>query len=92
VADNIRRMVRKQLNIDPTQDDALKRLAAERGISESEVVRQAIELFIEHEEGERAKASRAAAALEGLFAEWDATPWAAPPQGLYRFGVYDDLG
>lgn len=92
MADNVRRMVRKQLNIDPAQDDALKRMAAERNISESEVVRQAIAQFIENEEGERAKAQRSAAALEGLFAEWDATPWEPGPSGLYRFGIYDDLG
>jgi hypothetical protein len=90
--DNVRRMVRKQLNIDPTQDDALKQLAGQRGVSESEVVRQAIALFIEHEQRDRMKNARSAAALEGLFAEWDTIPWDAPLPGANRFGIYDDLG
>lgn len=92
MADSVRRMVRKQLNIDPAQDDALKRMAAERGASESEVVRQAIALFIASEEEERVRSQRAAAALDGLFADWDAIPWESPPSGVYRLGVYDDLG
>lgn len=36
------RMVRKQLYIDKRQDEALKRRARELGISEAEVVRQAL--------------------------------------------------
>jgi hypothetical protein len=92
MADKMRRMVRKQLNIDPTHDDALKRLAAERNVSESEVVRQAIALFIEHEEADRIKGERAATALEELFAEWDSIPWSPASEGSRRFGIYDDLG
>lgn len=37
------RMVRKQFYIFKHQDELLKRLAKERGLSESEIIRQAIE-------------------------------------------------
>jgi hypothetical protein len=88
----MRRMVRKQLNIDATHDDALKRLAAERGVSESEVVRLAIEELIARDSAAKLRDQRSAAALEGLFAQWDATPWDPPESSAFRFGLYDDLG
>ncbi len=37
------RKVRKQIYLDPQQDAALKRQAAESGISEAEIIRQAVD-------------------------------------------------
>jgi hypothetical protein len=92
MADKMRRMVRKQLNIDVTHDAALKRLATERGVSESEIVRLAIDELITHDNAVKLRDQRSAAALESLFAEWDATPWNPPDHSAFRFGLYDDLG
>lgn len=92
MSDKMRRMVRKQLNIDAKHDDALKRLAAERGVSESEVVRLAIEELVARDSAAKLREQRSAAALESLFAEWDATPWNPPDHSAFRFGLYDDLG
>jgi Arc/MetJ-type ribon-helix-helix transcriptional regulator len=41
------RMVRKQIVIDAAREAALERIAAERGTSQSEVIRQAIDLLVE---------------------------------------------
>ncbi|MGH9414962.1 MAG: hypothetical protein ACRD0Y_14625 [Terriglobales bacterium] len=38
-------MIRKQLYIEPRQDRLLKRLAKERGVSEAEIVRAALDRF-----------------------------------------------
>lgn len=52
------RMVRKQIVIEPEQEDAVARLAAERGVSQSELIRHAIELYLQdaRTESERDKA------------------------------------
>lgn len=91
MADSVKRMVRKQLNIERAQDDAIKRLALVRGVSESEVVREAIDELVERDEAQRMRAKRGVAALDALFAEWDEIPFGPVPEGLYRFGVYDDI-
>ena len=49
------RMVRKQIVIEPEQETALASLAAERGVSQSELVRQAVDRLLEeaHEAEEK---------------------------------------
>ena len=84
-------MVRKQLNIAPEQDEVLKRLAADRGISESELVREAIDHFIglAREDAEREERVRR---LHELYARWDRMPFErTPSQKGYRLGCYDDI-
>jgi Arc/MetJ-type ribon-helix-helix transcriptional regulator len=49
------RMVRKQIVLDPAQESALASLAAERGVSQSELIRRAIDALLEHEGCEVAK-------------------------------------
>jgi len=44
-----RRMVRKQTYIMPEQDEELKRLAKVKGVTEAEVIREALDNFIEQE-------------------------------------------
>jgi hypothetical protein len=46
-------MIRKQVYIEPRQNDLLKRWAAETGMTESEIIRQAIDLWDESEERKR---------------------------------------
>jgi hypothetical protein len=92
MADSGRPMVRRSFSITAAQAVALKWLAAERGITEAEVIRQALQRFIEREGSNRIPSDQGADALEVLFAEWDAIPWSAPPTGLERFGVYEDRG
>jgi DNA-binding ferritin-like protein (Dps family) len=46
-------MVRKQVYIEPRQEALLKRAAAETGLSEAEIIRQAIDLWEEHVAGRR---------------------------------------
>lgn len=41
--------VRKQTYITPTQDRAVKRLAQQQGITEAEILRQALDLFLARE-------------------------------------------
>jgi Arc/MetJ-type ribon-helix-helix transcriptional regulator len=55
------RKVRKQLNIDETQDLLLKREAERLGVSESEVVRRALDAWVREDAG-----SRRQRAVEGL--------------------------
>jgi len=50
-------MVRKQVYIEPEQEIALKRIADERNITEAEIIRQAIALWLEQD----ARARRATA-------------------------------
>ena len=55
------RMVRKQIYITKEQDEALKRVAAERGQTEAEVVRtclDAVESYSEPSEAEKREAER----------------------------------
>lgn len=91
MTDSVRRMVRKQLNIEPEQDEALKSLAAKRGVSESELAREAIDMLVRDTAARDAAADRSLRILEELFAEWDASPLdlGALPSGAYRFGLYD---
>jgi hypothetical protein len=42
-----KRMVRKQVYILPKQEEALKRLAEQRGASEAELIREAIEIMLQ---------------------------------------------
>jgi len=42
-------MVRKQVYIEPRQDDLLKQWAAETGMTEAKIIRQAIDLWEESE-------------------------------------------
>jgi len=53
-------MVRKQVYITKEQDETLKRLAAQLGVTEAEVVRRGVEALV----GELMKHSRAGAAEE----------------------------
>ena len=41
------RMVRKQIVIEPEQESALARLAEERGVSQSELIRQAVDRMLD---------------------------------------------
>jgi hypothetical protein len=43
-------MVRKQVYIEPRQEQMLKEAAAETGMTEAEIVRRAIDLWVESEE------------------------------------------
>jgi hypothetical protein len=49
------RMVRKQIVIEPAQEAALSRLAAEQGVSQSELVRRAIDELVARQGEEEAK-------------------------------------
>jgi hypothetical protein len=50
------RKVRKQIVIDPAQEEALAALASERGVSQSELIRQALDELLQ--EAARAQATR----------------------------------
>lgn len=89
MADKLRHMVRKQLNIEREQDDELKRLARERGTSESELVREAIDALLAAD-SRRADAGRTLAATHALFEEWDRIGLGQMSKRAYRLGVYDD--
>lgn len=54
------RMVRKQIYITKDQDETLKRVAAERGQTEAEVVRSCLEGLVPEEEHDRAAKRREA--------------------------------
>jgi hypothetical protein len=54
------RMVRKQIYIRKEHDQLLKRLAAQRGVSEAEVIRQALEQEMESKRDRPLPASQAA--------------------------------
>lgn len=41
-------MVRKQIYIEPQQEELLKQAAAETGMTEAEIIRQALDLWNEH--------------------------------------------
>jgi hypothetical protein len=41
-------MIRKQVYIEPRQEEFLKRAAAETGLAEAEIIRRAIDLWQEH--------------------------------------------
>ncbi|MBU4555444.1 MAG: ribbon-helix-helix protein, CopG family [Actinobacteria bacterium] len=60
------RMVRKQLNLEEDLDQALAERASELGISQSELVRRAIETFLA-----QSQRDEGIAALERLRAMWD---------------------
>jgi hypothetical protein len=89
------RMVRKQVNIEREQDEAVKRIAAENGQSESEVVREAIDRFVDERKRARASRQHSDAILDELFAAWDERAFdreqlASEPETAYRFGAYGD--
>ena len=46
-------MVRKQIYIEPQQEELLKKVAAETGLTEAEIIRRAIDLWGESEEKRR---------------------------------------
>ena len=46
-------MVRKQIYIEPQQEELLKKAAAETGMTEAEIIRRAIDLWGESEEQRR---------------------------------------
>lgn len=84
-------MVRKQLNIEPTQDETLKALARERGVSESELVREAIDAFVEADARGREHGEQAARIVDALFEEWDRAPFdLGSVRDSYRLGCYGD--
>ncbi len=88
-------MIRKQLYIAEEHDRALKRRAAELGVSEAELVRRLLDGLIV-EEGGGALAGRVeTSALDGFFAEADRTSELHGfPEG-YRFDreeLYEDRG
>lgn len=84
--------MRKQINIDIEQDEVLKRLAEERRVSESELVREAIDLLVQADRATHARIA-AVASIEELWARWDTEAAAgdgfAAPTG-YRLGCYDE--
>lgn len=60
------RMIRKQIVIDAEREATLERLAAERGVSQSEVIRQAIDEMVAGEEARRVDVERQREAAEWL--------------------------
>lgn len=60
------RMIRKQIVIDAEREALLERLAAERGVSQSEVIRQAIDEMVAAQEERRADEQRQREAAEWL--------------------------
>lgn len=64
------RMVRKQIVIDPEQDRALEERAKELGVSQSSLIRDAIEAMLEETE-KRARREHAWARLEEEFRRAD---------------------
>lgn len=77
------RMIRKQIVIDAEREALLERLAAERGVSQSEIIRQAIDEMVAAEEQRTAEARRRQEAAEWLDAFFE--------QGL-PLGTVDDNG
>lgn len=60
------RMIRKQIVIDAEREAVLERLSKERGVSQSEVIRQAIDEMVAAEEHRAAEAMRSRKAAEWL--------------------------
>lgn len=60
------RMIRKQIVIDAQREAVLERLASERGVSQSEVIRQAIDEMVAAEEQRAAEEERRREAAEWL--------------------------
>jgi len=87
----VARMVRKQIYIEPEQDALLKERARELGLTESEIIRQAIEQAL----SESHKRARAIAAWEDAIAvmkERAKLPIAGTggPRGWTREELYDE--
>lgn len=83
------RMVRKQLNIDDDLDRAIAERAKEMGISQSELVRQALERFLE--DLDRDEDLAAVERLRAMWAEDDRLGIGSGPEGRTwkREDLYD---
>lgn len=73
------RMVRKQLNLEVDLDQALAERATELGISQSELVRRAIERFLA--ESDREERLAAVERLKAMWAEDEALGIGSGPEG-----------
>jgi hypothetical protein len=62
-------MVRKQVYIEPQQHELLKQAAAETGMTESEIIRRAIDLWGESE-GKKRRAQEAWKEVRAFIEEW----------------------
>jgi hypothetical protein len=86
------RMVRKQVYIDDRQDELLKREALRQHITESELIRRAIEQVYDEEaaHSERmqrhARFERTADEIARLLAEAGGEPWKWNREELYKRG------
>jgi hypothetical protein len=76
-------MVRKQIYIQKRQDALLKRLSQARGLSEAEIIRQAIEREVTGEPAQPVTADRSA--WEALVAFLDVRQATTPGQRPYRW-------
>jgi hypothetical protein len=88
-------MVRKQVYIEPRQETQLKQRAAETGMSEAEIIRQAIDHWLEEEVRRRRAAEawkKARALMEDRYAQ-GAVPggrtWTRDELYAERMGRYD---
>ncbi|MDP9476196.1 MAG: ribbon-helix-helix domain-containing protein [Actinomycetota bacterium] len=88
-------MIRKQLYIGEEHDRALKRRAAELGVSEAELVRRLLDGLVAREGGGAPYGTGETSALDAFFVEADRTSESHGfPEG-YRFdrdGLYEDRG
>jgi hypothetical protein len=86
------RKVRKQLNIDEAQDLLLKREAERLGISESEVVRRALEAWVREDAGSRRRrAYQRLLDLQGVIEKrWIAAGRPVFDYTFNRQGLYDE--
>ena len=60
-------MIRTQISLTPQQHDRLRRVARDRGVSMSTLIREAIDTVVPDEGAERAERQRRAFALGGAF-------------------------
>ena len=84
------RMVRKQLYIDDEQEAALKRLASDRGVTEAELVRDALARYLD--DVERAEADAAWERIMAFSRERAALGPAPGKRDWTREDIYDRPG
>lgn len=70
-------MVRKQLYVTEDQDVRLKRMAAEQGVSEAELVRRALDRALSEQPARRWRPGRSQA-LASLSKAWSSPDWVLP--------------
>jgi hypothetical protein len=90
-------MIRKQIVIDAERDQLLARLARERGVSQSELIRQAIDEMVDAEQTKEADVERRREAHEWLTAFFEkGLPLHTVDENgnrtWTREGLYDDRG